>query len=80
MCLSDECKQALGLVATLTIHENQILAGLVGGQSMGSIAASLSIPLHEATHAKQVLMEKLSARTTADVVRIGIYASASCPH
>ena len=73
-------QEALRLVATLSYQEKQILAGLVNGRSIRSIAASLSIAAHEADHAGHTLMEKLSARTTADAVRIGIYASLPWPY
>ena len=74
---SEHHEQVLDLIARLTRRENQILERLVGGQSMSSISASLSLSLEETTQAKQELMDKLSARTTADLVRIGIYASTS---
>jgi len=76
----DEQQAAIQLIASLRDEERQIVAGLVNGRSIASIAADLSIAPAEAEHAIQVLMEKLSAKTTADVVRIGLYASVSLPH
>jgi two-component system, LuxR family, response regulator FixJ len=73
-------QQALKLVASLSPKEAQILAGLVNGCSLTSIAASLSIDADEVEKAKRVLMDKLSARNTADAVRIGLYANVSWPH
>ena len=80
MSLDENREEALRLIAHLSRQENQILAGLTNGRSITSIAAALSIALHEAEHARHVLMEKLSARTTADAVRIGIYANVPWPH
>ena len=76
----DAAREAVCLVATLGHQEKQIIACLVSGHSITSIAASLSIDPHSAEHAKQSLMKKLSAGSTADVVRIGIYARVSWPH
>ena len=79
MPVVDHRQAALRLVATLSYQEKQILAGLANGRSIRSIASSLSIAAHEADQARHMLMEKLSARTTADAVRIGIYASLPWP-
>jgi two-component system, LuxR family, response regulator FixJ len=79
MPLDENRKEALRLVARLSRQEKQILAGLANGRTTTSIAAALSIVPQEAEHARSVLMEKLSARTTADAVRIAIYANVSWP-
>jgi FixJ family two-component response regulator len=75
----DTAREAVRLIATLNRQEKQIIAFIVSGHSITSIAASLSIDPHFAEHAKQLIMKKLSARSTADVVRIGIYAGVSSP-
>jgi FixJ family two-component response regulator len=79
MPVDENRKEALRMVAGLSRQEKQILAGLANGRTITSIAAALSIAPQEAEHARNVLMEKLSARTTADAVRIGIYANVSWP-
>lgn len=72
--------EALRRVARLTRRENHILAGLTNGRSITSIAAVLSMTLQQAEQARRILMEKLCARTTADAVRIGIYARVLWPY
>ena len=62
------------LVASLTETERSILGELVAGASPKSIAASCSVTREEVVHATTVLFEKLRVRTTAEAVRIGIYA------
>jgi FixJ family two-component response regulator len=80
MLTNDSRLKALQVVSKLDQKENLILAGLVNGLSIGSIASILSIPVSEARRAKTVLMDKLEAKTTADAVRIGIYANVRWPH
>jgi FixJ family two-component response regulator len=80
MPLADSRQEALRLVASLGDKEKQILIGLVQGLPITSIAASLFISAQQAEQATQALMEKLSARSTADLVRIGIYARLPTPH
>ena len=86
MCLSvtlspDESRaEALRRVARLSPRENDILAGLTNGRSITSIAVVMSMTFQQAQQARHVLMEKLRARTTADAVRIGIYARLRWPY
>lgn len=61
-------------VAKLTELERRILAGLVDGASVKSLASVLSITPGAAQEARDALMAKLSAQTTADLVRIGLIA------
>ena len=79
MTLDDNQIEAQKLVRELNQRELQVLAGLVDGFSTTSIAASLSISPQEAARTTNVLMEKLSAKTTADAVRVGLYASVQRP-
>jgi FixJ family two-component response regulator len=75
MNIDDDREHAARAVASLTDQEKRVLDGLVSGRSIASIAAFLSISTPEAAAAREVLMKKLGARTTADAVRIGIYVS-----
>ena len=72
-------EQALKLVEALSQQEQRFLAELVNGRSTNAIAAMLSLAPHEAERAKQVLMDKLYAKSTADAVRTGIYANVQRP-
>uniref|UniRef100_UPI00140C8AB5 LuxR C-terminal-related transcriptional regulator n=1 Tax=Altererythrobacter segetis TaxID=1104773 RepID=UPI00140C8AB5 len=74
MSLDSHQRDPLSLIAALTATERQILSALVQGRSIKSIAMMLSLPLDETESARDVLMEKLSARTVADAVRIGLLA------
>ena len=60
--------------ANLTDLEYNVLVGLTNGESVASLATLLSITSGSALEAKEALLEKLSARTTADLVRIGLVA------
>lgn len=74
MRMDNHRAEALELVARLSEREKRILAALVDGNSISAIAAILSIETREVEQAKRLLLEKLSADTTADAVRIGIYS------
>ena len=78
--LEKDREEALRLVARLSPLENQILGGLVDGYSVRSIATILFLAPSEVEQAKANLMQTLSAGSTADVVRIGIYTGARWPH
>jgi FixJ family two-component response regulator len=80
MKTDDSRQKALEVVSKLTQEERLILGGLVNGLTIGDIATGLSIPYIQVERAKAVLMDKLSAKTTADAVRIGIYANVRWPH
>lgn len=60
--------------ANLTDLEYNVLVGLTNGESVASLAILLSITSDSVLEAKEALMEKLSARTAADLVRIGLVA------
>lgn len=80
MSVDDARNRALRLIAALSPQEVEIVACLVCGYSIETIAALLSMTPQAATQAKQGVMEKLSAGSTADVVRIGIYARVARRH
>jgi FixJ family two-component response regulator len=80
MLTNDSRLKALHAVSKLNEQEILILAGLVNGLSISSIAADLSIPLSQANRARSVLMGKISAKTIADAVRTGIYANVRWPY
>ena len=62
------------MVANLSEIERKVLARIVEGESIKSLSRALSITSDAALKARDGLMEKLSARTTADLVRIGLLA------
>lgn len=78
--LGDKTEEAQQLVAGLSGLENEILAGLVGGHSIKSIATILSLAPDEVERAKGSLMRRLSALRTADAIRIGVYAGIGRRH
>ena len=53
---------------------------IVDGYSLMKIADDLGLPLEETVRTKAGLMRKLEATTTADLVRIGLYAQAEAGH
>uniref|UniRef100_UPI00140C4FE0 LuxR C-terminal-related transcriptional regulator n=1 Tax=Altererythrobacter segetis TaxID=1104773 RepID=UPI00140C4FE0 len=74
MSLDSQRRVSLSLIADLTVVERQILCALVQGRSIKSIATMLSLPLQSVVSDRDALLEKLSARTVADAVRIGLLA------
>lgn len=62
------------LLVGLTDLECKVLAGLVRGESLKSLSVALSISPERVLEARDVLLEKLCAETTADLVRIGLVA------
>ena len=67
------------LVANLTELERKVLARIVQGESIESLSSELSITPDTALQARDTLMVKLSARTTADLVREGLLARVRWP-
>lgn len=67
------------LVANLTEIERKVLARIVQGESIKSLSRELSITPDAALQARDSLMVKLSARTTADLVRVGLLARVRWP-
>lgn len=74
MSRSDSDESVSHEVAELDEIERKILGGIVNGESVNSLASQLSLPAASVQQFKVVLMEKLSAQTTADIVRIGLIA------
>jgi len=72
--ISGEEIEARRLVAALDPEERRVLTDLVHGKSLQAIAADLGIFQFDAEAAKSKLLRKLNAATTADLIRIGIYA------
>lgn len=61
-------------VAQLEPNERRALERIVDGYSLVKIAGDLGVDLEEAVRLKAFLLRKLGAMTTADLVRIGLYA------
>jgi DNA-binding CsgD family transcriptional regulator len=72
--LNQNREQALRLVSRLSRLENEMLARLVNGHSVNSIATMLALSPHQVEQVKESMMRSLSATGTADAVRIGLYA------
>ena len=66
-------------LANLTDLEYYVLAGFANGESVSSLATLLGISPDSALEARDALMEKLSAKSTADLVRIGLVARVRWP-
>ena len=71
--LGEKIEEAQQLVARLSGLEKEVLAALIDGHSVKSIATALSLAPSEVVRAKESLMRRLSALRNADAVRIGIY-------
>lgn len=63
-----------GLTSSLDDTEQSILREIVAGSSLRQIALKLGLQLSQVETLRATLMEKLHASSTADLVRIGIYA------
>jgi FixJ family two-component response regulator len=72
--------KASGLIDGLGSDEHRMLDLIVDGYSLIKIAGDLGLPLEETVRTKANLMKKLGATTTADLVRIGLYAQAEEGH
>lgn len=57
-----------------------MLVCVVKGYSLSNATAELGFTLEDAVRLKASLMEKLRTKTTADLVRLGIYAQADEGH
>lgn len=67
-----KAEQANQLLASLTPRERQIMELLVNGKANKTIAAELSISARTVEVHRARVMEKLNARSLADVVRIAL--------
>ena len=70
----DKRALAQATVADLSVEETRFLRGLVAGDSHGAIASRLNLAQDRANAVRQRLMRMLGAGSTADAVRMGIYA------
>jgi two-component system response regulator FixJ len=66
--------EARKLVENLTPRERDVLRGIVGGGSNKTIAGDLGISVRTVEIHRGNMMSRLSARSTSDAVRIGLYA------
>lgn len=72
--LAKSQNDARALIQNLDTEETHVLTRLVTGWGGRAIAAELGISLIEFEARKRQLQSKLNARSTSDLVRIGIYA------
>lgn len=68
------------LVIGLDAIERRILICLVRGMSKRALAALLCVPMDDLERVQASMMNKLNALTTADTVRIGLYAQVDPPN
>lgn len=61
-------------MASLTEIEREVLRGIVAGCSARQIAIDLDLPVADVGKHKASLLRKLNSASTADLVRVGIYA------
>ena len=66
--------EARKLVESLTPRERDVLNGIVAGGSNKDIASQLGISVRTVEIHRGNMMSRLSARSTSDAVRIGLYA------
>lgn len=66
--------EARSAVAKLTRRQRQVLHGIVQGGSNEQIARILRISSRTVNLHRHAMMDRLKVRTTADAVRVGIYA------
>lgn len=78
--LAQRVMQASRAVARLTSRQRQVLSGIIQGGTNKQIARDLGISPRTVEIHRRIMMNRLGATSTADVVRIGITASASAPH
>lgn len=65
------------LVNQLNPAERRLLYLVVDGSSLIEASVALGMSLEEAARLRSSLMQKLGASRTADLVRVGLYASLS---
>lgn len=66
--------EAYEMIARLTARERQVMCLVAAGGSSKSIAQHLGISRRTVEMHRANIMDKLYARSTADVVRLAIYA------
>ena len=67
-------RAAKDIVARLSAPEKLLLTRMAAGWSSGDAACELQIPIAEFNNLRSGLLEKLSARSTADAVRTALLA------
>lgn len=72
--ITGEEVEAHRLVGSLAADECRVLAGIVAGKTLRTIASELRISEAKAEIVLAEIHRKFAVRTTADLVRIGIYA------
>ena len=72
--LEQRVMEAKSAVARLTARQRQVLQGVLHGNSNKQIARELGISPRTVEVHRGYMMGRLDAKTTADAVRIGIYA------
>ena len=72
--LEQRVMEAKSAVARLTARQRQVLQGVLHGYSNKQIARDLGISPRTVEIHRGYMMDRLDAKTTADAVRIGIYA------
>jgi len=72
-----QIRAARSAVGSLTSRQRQVLHGLLEGGSNKQIARDLGISPRTVEIHRRSLMERLEARTTADAIRIAVYAGLS---
>ena len=71
--------EARRLVSALNPAQLRVLSRLVEGDSLHSIANELGFHVAEIEQVRSEILCKLEAHTTADLIRIGIYAEIPKP-
>ena len=66
--------EAHRLARSLDEDERRVLAGIVQGKSLQAIAVEMGIPEDLVDRVHFEILRKFAVRTTADLVRIGLYA------
>lgn len=66
--------EAHRLVRSLDEDERRVLAGIVQGKSLQAVAGEMGISEGVVEDAHSEILRKFAVRTTADLVRIGLYA------
>lgn len=67
------------VLTELIEFERRVLVGLVNGDSIKSLASTLCVTTELVAQARNALLAKLSAKSTADLVRIGLVSRVRWP-
>lgn len=70
-----ERKQGDSPTALLSHRERAVLAGIIEGKKLTSIASELSISAKTVTSYRARMLQKLSAKSNADLIRVGLQQS-----